>query len=110
MQLSKVLELDKCPHCAIAKPTMSRNNEFDTSRHNGSNIRHWGIYICSTCGGVVTAYTYQGKSSVAEYFPSIQFGADLCHFSHKLIVFHLKIIVKYGGYCSQYAFIWIGLK
>ena len=56
-KLSIFLEMDSCPHCGKSHPTLERaGGEFLTTKnHKGLNDRWWGIYMCKSCGGVVTA-------------------------------------------------------
>ena len=49
--------LSRCPHCGIAKPNMVGQWEAITHRHDRSNERRWGCYVCQNCGGAVTAET-----------------------------------------------------
>lgn len=73
--------LPRCPHCAIAKPNLRRVG--NPLRTRGSNLhdmeRVWCIYVCSACGGVVTAWSYHGSDMpVSEYFPeSEQISIDI---------------------------------
>jgi len=55
--LSELLEMDSCPHCGKAHPTLQRvrYDWLSTKSHAGVDERWWGIYICNSCGGVVTA-------------------------------------------------------
>lgn len=49
------LPLDRCPHCQISKPTMTRIWFQRTKDHYGGSERLWGVYTCSSCGGVILA-------------------------------------------------------
>ena len=54
--LRGILEMDSCPHCGKANPTLSLNGSFLTTKdHKEQNDRWWGFYICNSCGGIVTA-------------------------------------------------------
>src|SRR5689334_2252881 len=47
------LALDRCPHCAVAKPSLGSQWRGVTEAHDGSNPRVWSTYACATCGGMV---------------------------------------------------------
>lgn len=68
--LSQNLILSRCPHCAVASPNLFKVHQLDTTDHNKSNHRYWGIYCCGSCGGVVTASALNWGSEVKEYFPT----------------------------------------
>jgi DNA-directed RNA polymerase subunit RPC12/RpoP len=63
------LELVRCPHCAVAKPNLTSHSAFETRSHTGGNQRQWAVYVCSTCGGVVTASARGVGQDVHEVFP-----------------------------------------
>jgi len=64
------LEVDRCPHCGVDKPTLGQRHTFQTSDHSGGSTRHWIIYACSRCGGVVSAASQAEKGNVTEIYPS----------------------------------------
>lgn len=68
--LSPNLILSRCPHCAVANPNLFLSHSLKTNNHDGYNSRHWGIYSCGSCGGVVTAWAPSLGIEVKEYFPS----------------------------------------
>lgn len=48
------LPLERCPHCNVAKPLLSRLwGPSKTNNHAGGKTRFWSAYACTTCGGVV---------------------------------------------------------
>jgi hypothetical protein len=69
MVLDKSLALDRCPHCNVAHPFLPVKYEFTTKDSNGANTRCWRFYVCSLCGGVVTAWAPKPGNSVRELFP-----------------------------------------
>jgi hypothetical protein len=72
MPLVQSLDLDRCPHCRVDRPNLSSVYRFTNNGSDGQNPREWGFYQCRRCGGVVTAWTPAGTSSVVEpieYFP-----------------------------------------
>jgi hypothetical protein len=68
--LNNQLELDRCPHCSVDKPSMIHQWEVSTDAHSGGNSRYWRIYKCSRCGGLVTAAAPQKNDAVTEMYPS----------------------------------------
>lgn len=70
--LSQNLILSRCPHCAIANPHLWKKDHFNTNNHEGNWERTWAIYICGTCGGVVTAWAQEAGYAVHEVFPETQ--------------------------------------
>ncbi|UKE73705.1 DUF4145 domain-containing protein [Xanthomonas graminis] len=68
--LSQNLQLERCPHCSIAAPHLNSVHHFDTKRHDGTDPRKWRIYVCSTCGGVISAWGVNFNQDVIDYFPS----------------------------------------
>ena len=75
--LEKQLEIDSCPHCGRANPTLQRWGEpFSTETNTSNNRRFWGIYVCRSCGGVVSAYARNTNDrvmthGVARIYPSV---------------------------------------
>lgn len=64
------LEIDRCPHCSVARPRMPRSTAFDTKAHTGKRPRHWVVYVCATCGGaVLTACTTSNPPVISEIYP-----------------------------------------
>ena len=68
--LDQNLELSRCPHCAVANPLLHEIHRFETNNHRGNKPRKWRIYVCSACGGAVTACAQNFGQPIAEYFPS----------------------------------------
>lgn len=69
-ELHPQLILDRCPHCSVANPNLSRQHHLETRDHTGVVKRMWGIYVCSNCGGVVTAWALNHGQMVMQIFPS----------------------------------------
>lgn len=65
------LPLDRCPHCGVARPTIShRWGPQRSTTHDDLRERHWSAYECTTCGGMVLAGTRHGRSGqVSELYP-----------------------------------------
>ena len=68
------LELDRCPHCNRAMPTLQGVGEGDTKDHGGDHPRHWKLYRCSSCGGVTLTIAPGGKAggAISEMYPPPQ--------------------------------------
>src|SRR5437879_2172088 len=58
---SQHLSLKRCPHCAVANPTISNRVAFDATPARYETLKglgaslHWSVYACATCGGLVAA-------------------------------------------------------
>lgn len=76
--LGSQLELDRCPHCSVDRPTLSRVGVSDTRNYKNENQRHWGFYACARCGGVVSAAAAGENHPVSEiYPPAFDIHADI---------------------------------
>ena len=65
------LALERCPYCSVAKPQLSYRWEYNTAGHSGGNQRHWVLYCCVTCGGLVlTASKGVGPGPVTQMYPA----------------------------------------
>jgi len=53
MRNGNQLPLDRCPHCSVAKPLLSHMWNAQSKDHAGGNQRHWFVYCCASCGGLV---------------------------------------------------------
>ena len=73
--LGTQLDLDRCPHCQVDRPTLTRQFELMTSAYTGVNQRQWRVYLCARCGGLVTASASRFDQPLSECFPSAA-GAD----------------------------------
>jgi len=60
----QLLGVDNCPHCMTANPTLmsvwSSGNK-PTARANKGPDNLWGVYLCTTCGSVVSARAFHGR-------------------------------------------------
>ena len=70
--LSHHLEIPICPHCGVNTPNLEERDNFETNSSNLSNKRFWRVYVCSRCGGVVTAFASTNTGFVKDYFPSVK--------------------------------------
>jgi len=73
MILGTNLELERCPHCSVYNPNLNMvGGEIGSQNFDGKDKRVWKIYVCSKCGGVVSAYSTSSSTNVIEYYPSHQ--------------------------------------
>ncbi len=64
------LDLERCPHCSVNMPSLVRRGpELDTVNFDGRISRFWRNYVCSRCGGVVTAASRVQQGEVDEMYP-----------------------------------------
>ena len=70
--LQSILEVDRCPHCQVDRPLLTRAWQFTTHTHSGGRQRVWGAYVCSRCGGVTIAAATSENSDVIEMYPDAQ--------------------------------------
>lgn len=68
-KLQPSLILDRCPHCSVANPNLSRKHVLETRDHASQNRRVWSFYGCGRCGGIVTASAPEDHQEVLEIFP-----------------------------------------
>lgn len=68
--LTKNLELERCPHCNVYKPLLQAKSSCETSNHRSKNKMFWYFYVCSHCGGVVSACAKGPNQVVEKLFPS----------------------------------------
>jgi len=69
LNLENLLTLQRCPHCSVDSPNLIESTRFKTNSFDRVNPRTWAIYACRRCGGVITAWAYEGSNEVKEYFP-----------------------------------------
>lgn len=71
LTLNYNLELERCPHCNVDSPNLTRLWSCETTDHKNTNMRWWDVYKCLKCGGLVTAAS-KGKANgnVVEFYPS----------------------------------------
>lgn len=70
--LSENLKLDRCPHCGTANPNLQRVHHMKTHDHTGGNQRIWAIYVCGSCGSVVSAWAANHNQPVQDYYPKFE--------------------------------------
>ena len=67
--LLQMLDLDRCPHCGVDKPSLPAHGTFQTMAQGASGPRVWSAYGCNRCGGVVVASAAAFGLIVQEVFP-----------------------------------------
>ena len=67
--LQQNLNLDRCPHCSVNRPFLSKLHNVDTQNHANQNKRTWCIYKCNNCGGVVLAAASTFGQIASEIYP-----------------------------------------
>ena len=57
----------RCPHCAIANPSLGKVYSDYHGDHEGHNSCRWAAYLCQSCGGISVARgEYNSTSSAAK--------------------------------------------
>lgn len=74
--LETYLLIPRCPFCSVSHPNLQRQSAFFTNNSSGTNGRHWGVYICKSCGGVVTAWSRSQHGSVEMIHPTVKAVGD----------------------------------
>jgi hypothetical protein len=67
--LSGTLALARCPHCSVARPQLSLQWQTRTNNSTSNNQRDWVVYLCTTCGGLVTAWSHSVGQKSQDHFP-----------------------------------------
>ena len=67
--LSGTLALSRCPQCSIARPHLSQQWQIDTNNSTSNRPRRWVVYLCSTCGGLVSAWALSQGQEIQDHFP-----------------------------------------
>lgn len=63
------LELERCPHCNVDSPLLVYKHQEET-KHFDQGKRWWRFYLCSRCGGFVSAWSFAPNTEAIEIFPS----------------------------------------
>lgn len=64
------LDLSRCPHCGVDRPTLVNVAEQASKDYNDGNLRMWRMYRCSRCGGMVTAAARNWNAQIIECYPA----------------------------------------
>jgi hypothetical protein len=70
--LRQQLEIERCPHCNVDRPSLHERARAETATHAGLERRMWKIYGCSRCGGCVLAAAPADGQTVAELYPPVR--------------------------------------
>jgi hypothetical protein len=65
------LNLNRCPHCAVASPLLSLVHRFDFA-DAGRNYYSWNVYCCSRCGVPVVGGCPIEQTIITHLFPVAQ--------------------------------------
>lgn len=69
----KQLGLERCPQCSVAKPHLRLCYQIETTNHAGNFVRHWGMYLCQSCGGVTLAVAHGNKDQpIQQIWPELK--------------------------------------
>lgn len=63
------LRLDRCPHCGVDRPNLTKIWDTFTTNSEGTNKRLWRGYKCARCGGITTAFAKDADSYTDGVFP-----------------------------------------
>jgi DNA-directed RNA polymerase subunit RPC12/RpoP len=63
------LDLAKCPHCRIDRPSIRQVSATQTQNFTGAHQRFWKVYVCQRCGGLIMASSKTERGHVGEIFP-----------------------------------------
>jgi len=69
IRLQQHLRLERCPHCGVDRPNLTKLWEVQTANSEGGQKRLWRFYVCARCGGVTTAYGQQAENYTEGIFP-----------------------------------------
>ncbi len=72
LTLSENLKLERCPHCGTANPNLHRKHHLQTHDHTGGRPLIWAIYVCGTCGSVVSACAANHNQPVQDFYPKFE--------------------------------------
>ncbi len=64
------LDLERCPHCRVDRPSLTKVHQAQTNDYTGASQRCWRVYACARCGGLVTAAAPNWDSAISECYPA----------------------------------------
>src|SRR5712672_3170939 len=68
--LQTSLDLSRCPHCSVSMPNLVYRWELVLVDFRGLR-KHWRIYGCNRCAGLVAAWATEPNAEVIEMYPRI---------------------------------------
>jgi hypothetical protein len=76
--LRSQLDLDRCPHCGVDKPTLPFRAEFELVEFRGYK-KTWAAYSCNRCAGLITAHAGGWNQTIVEIHPnsSLELSNDI---------------------------------
>lgn len=70
-KLLTFLEIDRCPHCGVDKPSLQQQGGgIETRDQAGANPRFWVVYVCKRCGGATLASAPGKDADYNQIFPN----------------------------------------
>ncbi len=63
------LGLGRCPHCGVDHPSLPRHQGFETEGVSTKEKRYWSTYVCTRCGGVITASSPHDGAEITRIYP-----------------------------------------
>ncbi len=69
--LGNELDLERCPHCGRARPSLPKQHQISTTNSEGKRKRFWCIYACRACGGLILAASVNLGVEIAEQYPRV---------------------------------------
>lgn len=78
MHQAPELNLERCPHCQVAKPKLTKVWGEETHNSSGGNKRLWVVYLCSSCGGLLLTVSKggTGKAEITATWPTAEVVPD----------------------------------
>ena len=67
--LQSQLALERCPHCNVDAPSLNFVSQVETKDFASSRKRMWRFYVCTRCGGVITAAALNWDQEIHELYP-----------------------------------------
>lgn len=77
MNQGNQLALDRCPHCNVAKPLLTKAWSTESADHAGVNKRFWSTYLCASCGGIMLVVSpLNANQDITHMWPTYHIVAD----------------------------------
>lgn len=67
--LTEELALQRCPHCRIASPRLTRVWSTETKTSSGAAGGYWAAYSCISCGGVALGRARGPQGDATQIWP-----------------------------------------
>lgn len=69
--LATEFTLPRCPHCGVDRPSLRFVFELQPQNFQGQH-RHWRLYVCSRCAGIVSAEASAFDQYATSIYPSLR--------------------------------------